>query len=257
MQRINRTLKLLERFDAEFLVEIETAYCDCRDVLNISSWFARLQELARALEKGFGTYRQVEDHVFELKIINHLFKAFDGCIVTYEPKGLQAQGKNCDVEIKYGNARYILEVKCFHPEWKKTEIPRKHIPENHLIAMDDEYYHTYQATRGHLIDVTRNTEEKIKNYGQPYTSVLAVPWGFHLNIEDFRDFVYIYRNFSYRQDDPLGPITMHNLTEPFNGTIDQFWVFPFPQESFSLEEGKVATVVAPFKRDDTEVTIQA
>jgi hypothetical protein len=191
IQEMKEILSRVERFHSQFLEELETAYSDCRDVTNISSWFARIDELTEALERGDGTYRQVEDHIVELKIVNYVLKSFPGCFIAYEPKGVRHQGKNCDLEIKYRNARYLLEVKCFHPEWKKAEIPTQYIAENNEVIMDGESYHTYQATRGHLIDVTRHTEEKIENYDRPFTSVLAAPDGFHLNIEDLRDFVFI------------------------------------------------------------------
>jgi hypothetical protein len=247
--------KRVERFHSLFLEELEAAYTDCQHVTNILSWFNRLDELTKALARGDGTYRQVEDHIFELKVANYLLKTFPGCVITYEPKGVRHEGKNCDLEIRFGSVRYLLEVKCFHPEWEKAKIPAQHIAENNEVIMDGESYHTYQATRGHLLDVTRHAEEKIENYNQPFTSVLAVPDGFHLNIEDLRDFVFIYRHGRPRPDDPLGPMTMHNLDQPFKGTIDQFWAFPFPQESFSLEPNSHATVVAPLMHHDTEVEL--
>jgi len=250
-------LNRVKRFDSQFLEELETAFNNCRNVTNILSWFARFDELTQALESGDGTYRRVEDHIFELKIANYFVKSFPGCFIAYEPKGVRQNGKNCDLEIKHGDARYLVEAKCFHPEWKKAEIPTQYIAENNEVIMDGESYHTYQATRGHLIDVTRHTEEKIENYDRPFTSVLAVPVGFHLNIEDFRDFVFIYRHGKPRPDDPLGPMTMHNLGQPFKGTIDQFWAFPFPQESFSLELDRKAAVVETFMHQDTEVTLLA
>lgn len=247
--------KRVERFHSGFLEEIEAAYRRCQDVVNISSWFSRLDELSRALEKGSAAYRQVEDHVFELKVVNYLLETFPGCVIAYEPPGISNHGKNCDLEVTYGSTRYLIEVKCFHPKWKKTVIPAEHIAENNKVIMNGESYHTYQATRGHLLDVTRHAERKLCNYARPFISVLAVPDGFHLNKEDFRDFVHIYRQDHPRADDPLGPMTMHNLGEPFEGLIDQFWAFPFPQLSFSLEAGEVATVVAPLKQHDSQVQL--
>src|SRR3990172_1378999 len=249
--------KRIERFHSQFLEELGAVYRDCKNVINISSWFNRLDQLTSVLERGDGTYRQVEDHVFELKIINYLLKSFPGCVITYEPKGVSWDGKDCDFEINYQDKCYLVEVKCFHPEWKKATIPEQHIAENNEVVMDGESYHTYQATRGHLLDVTRHTEQKLENYDGEFISVLAVPDGFHLNIEDFRDFVFIYRNGQPRPDDPLGPMTMHNLGSPFKGTIDQFWAFPFPQESFSLETDKEATVVASLMHHDKKLELRS
>ena len=67
--------------------------------------------------------------------------------------------------------------------------------------------------------------------------------------------MFIYRNGQPRPDDPLGPMTMHNLGSPFKGTIDQFWAFPFPQESFSLETDKEATVVASLMHHDKKLEL--
>jgi hypothetical protein len=121
--------------------------------------------------------------------------------------------------------------------------------------MNGESYHTYQATRGHLIDVTRHTEQKFENYVGDFISVLAVQDGFYLDVEDFRDFVFLYKNGFPRPDDPLGPMTLHNMSKPFKGIIDQFWAFPFPQESFDLEIDKEATIVEPLMHQDRKVEL--
>lgn len=247
--------KRIERFPLQFLKELNIVYQDCKNVPNIFSWFNRFDQLTKGLQKGNVTYRQVEDHIFELKIINYLLKSFPGCQITYEPKGVHREGKDCDLEINYQDKRYLLEVKCFHPEWKKTAIPKQHIARNNEVIMDGEMYHMYQATRGHLLDVTRHMEQKLENYKGEFISALAVPDGFHLNIEDFRDFVFIYRIGKPRPDDPLGPMTMYNLGEPFKGTIDQFWTFPFPQDSFALTTKKEVRVVAPLKSLDKNLEI--
>lgn len=239
------------------MTELAVAYQDCWNVGNIKSWLDRFDQLTDALDWGDSTYRQVEDHIFELKVINHLFKAFPGCKIIYEPKGTNKNGKDCDLEIMYKGQRYLVEIKSFHPEWKKakTEIPTEYIAENNTVIMDGASYHTFQATRGHVIDVTHHTEQKLENYEGAYISVLAVPDGFHLNIEDLRDFVFIYRNGYPRVDDPLGPMTIHNIKDPFKGTINQFWAFPFPQESFALDNGKEVTVVAPLIHNDEKLEL--
>ena len=252
---MEKIFKRMECFNAQFLEEIDNAYKSCQKVTNITSWFNRIDQLTGALERGDGTYQQVEDHVFELKVIHYLLISFPDCEITYEPKGVLPDGKDCDLEINSQGRRYLVEIKCFHPEWKKTDIPEKHIAENNKVVMDGESYHTYQATRGHLLDVTRHTEQKLENYDREFISVLAVPDSFHLDIEDFRDFVFIYRNGKPRPDDPLGPMTMHNLREPFKGTIDQFWSFPFPQEGFLLEADKEAKVVFPLVHHDKQLEI--
>lgn len=80
-----------------------------------------------------------------------------------------------------------------------------------------------------------------------------MPVGFHLEIEDLRDFVFIYRNGYPQVDDSLGPMTIHNMKNHFKGTINQFWAFPFPQDSFALENGKKVTVVAPLMHNDKKL----
>ncbi len=247
--------KRVERFHSQFLDELEAVYKDCSGVNNIQAWYNRLDQLSAALERGDGTYRQIEDHIFELKVINYLLKAFPGSEMTYEPKGIDASGKDCDLEVKYDEKRFLVEFKSFHPEWKSTPIPQEHIAENNNVIMDGECYHSYQATRGHLIDVTYHTEEKLENYDGEFISVLAVPDGFHLNIEDLRDFVFIYRNGTHRPDDPLGPMTLHNLKQPFKGSIDQFWAVPIPQDSFSLKKDEEVMVVKPLMHEDEKLEL--
>lgn len=247
--------KRVGRFHTHFLEELETVFNRCSSVSNVNIWYKKLDQLTRALEDEVGTYRQVEDHIFELKVINYLRNNFLRCKITYEPKGKKSQGKNCDVEVFYKDKRYLIEIKCFHPENKKQPIPQKYIAKNNVVIMDEGSYHSYQATRGHLMDVTYQAEEKIKNYDGEFISVLAVPDGFYLNIEELRNFVFIYRNGQPRPDDPLGDMTMHNIKRPFEQLINQFWAFPFPQEGFTLKSGKMATIVAPLRSQDTQLNL--
>lgn len=97
---MKKILKRIERFDLAFLDEIAAVYQDCVNVTNIPSWYNRLNKLTLALERGDGNYRQVEDHVLELKIINYLINTFPSCKITYEPKGILDKGKNCDIEVR-------------------------------------------------------------------------------------------------------------------------------------------------------------
>lgn len=247
--------KRVERFHTQFLDELETVYKDCADVKNIQVWYNRLDQLSAALERGDGTYRQIEDHIFELKVINYLLNNYPDSKMTYEPKGKNANGKDCDLEVEYDGKRYLVEFKSFHPEWKSTPIPQEYIAENNNVIMDGKSYHSYQATRGHLIDVTYHTEEKLENYDGDFISVLALPDGFHLSIEDLRDFVFIYRNGASRPDDPLGPMTLHNLKQPFKKSINQFWAIPIPQDSFSLKADKEVMVVKPLMHEDEKLEL--
>jgi hypothetical protein len=171
----------------------------------------------------------------------------------YEPPGRVANGRNVDLELCLDDERVLIEAKCFHPSDQEAEIPEAYIAPNNTVIMDPVTYHAFQATRGHLIDVTFETESKLANYDRPYTSVLAVPDGFHLGLEEFRDFVAIYRHGRPRPDDPLGTMTMHNLRGPFGGTIDQFWALPFPQESFDFRGDREPTIVAPTRNNDEQM----
>jgi hypothetical protein len=252
---VDEILKRVERFHSDFLEEIEAAYGACAAIVNIGRWHARLGQLTEALAAGTGSYRQVEDHIFELKVADYLRRTFPDAALRYEPQGQDAQGKNCDLEATRDGRRYLVEIKCFHPEWKPAPIPHEHVTENNLVVMDGESYHQYQAVRGHLVNVARHAEEKYENYDGSFTSVLAVPDGFHLNLEDLRDFVFIYRHGAHRLDDPLGKMTMHFLKQAFKGSINQFWAMPFPQESFAIHEGKAATVVAPLRGNDSALSL--
>lgn len=232
-----------------------SAYSACSNVNNIDAWFRRLDELTLSREHGTGTYRRIEDHIFELKVTHYLNSSFPGVALTYEPEGIHANGRNCDLAATRGGKRYLIEVKSFHPEHRRRTIPVERIAPNNNVVMDEESYHSYQATRGHLIDVVYETEAKIANYEPGAVTVLAVPDGFHLNGEDLRDFVFIYRNNRPRPDDPLGPMTMHNLRGTFLGAINEFWAMPFPQESFYCSGDEAPTVIAPLMHEDRPVAI--
>ena len=248
-------LNKLDKFPSKFRIEINDAYLNCECIKHISSWLVRFKKLTNGIENKSKVYRQLEDHIFELKVMNYLINSFPGCKIIYEPKGTVLKGKNCDLDIRYQNRRYLVEIKCFHPDQKSKSVPKKHISKGNIVLMDNDIYHSYQATRGHLLDITYQSEEKFKNYNGNFISVLAVPDGFYLDIEDFRDFVYIYRKNEPRADDPLGKMTMHEMSSSFEGIINQFWAFPFPQCSFSLKEGKDVKVVAPLSVDDIKLKL--
>jgi hypothetical protein len=245
----------IDRFQVSFLKEMASAYAACSNVKNLDAWYRRLDELTLALQRGAGTYRQIEDHIFELKVIHYVQATFTAVSLEYEPPGIDSKGRNCDLSANFKNQQYLIEIKAFHPESRERGIPVEYIAPNNSVVMDTVSYHSYQATRGHLVDVARAAEAKIANYQLGFKTVLAVPDGFYLNREDLRDFVFIYRNNRPRGDDPLGPMTMHNLEKPFSGTIGEFWAMPFPQQSFHCTGDRLATVIGPLLRDDRAVAI--
>lgn len=222
----------------------------CKDVIQFNSWLKRFDQLTKGIADKSVTYRQVEDHVFELKVICFLLETKDGVKITYEPRGIDPKGKNCDLLAETANYKYLIELKCTHPEMQDAKIPHQHITKNNNLYMSGAYYHLYQSARNHLMDFTRHTEQKIDNYDAGYKTVLAIAKGFHLNIEDLRDFVFIYRLNAHRPDDPLGDMTMYELNEPYKRTIDEFWALPFQQDGFGFNSGKKPTIVAPLKSGD-------
>lgn len=246
MEQLDRLI----RFPESFKDEIEAAIQKCKGVSHFNAWLKRFDQLTNGIANEAVTYRQVEDHVFELKVICFLLDTKDDVKITYEPKGIDPNGKDCDLLAETKNCKYLIELKCTHPEMRDGKIPREHITNNNKLFMSGGYYHLFQSVRGHLMDVTKHTEEKIDNYGKGYKTVLATINGFHLNIEDLRDFVFIYRLNAHRPDDPLGRMTMHNLKEPYKRTIDEFWALPFYQDSFDFKPDIKPTIVAPLKSGD-------
>jgi hypothetical protein len=252
---MDEIFKRINRFPPGFLNDIASAYAACSNVANIRKWFRRLDELTLGRELGNVTYRRIEDHIFELKVINYLNYSFPSIAMTYEPVGISTDGPNCDLEAKCVVNDYLIEIKSFHSERRCKQIPVERIAVNNIVVMDGESYHSYQATRGHLMDVVYETEEKLANYSGTHITVLAVPDGFYLNSEDIRAFVYIYRYNRPRPDDALGPMTMHNLCEAFAGSINEFWAMPFPQESFECPNDRRPTVIGALMTEDRPVAI--
>jgi len=78
----------------------------------------------------------------------------------------------------------------------------------------------------------------------------------YLHLEDYRDFVTIYRRGHYRLDDPLGKMTLHNLNGNFEGCISEFWGFPFEQVGFELQDGKKAVSVSLWQDKDEEIILK-
>jgi hypothetical protein len=225
----------------------------CASVKDIRQWIDRFDELTRAVEAGKGNYRQVEDHVFELKVINYINRGWPEFGIKYQPKGMNREGKNCDLAVVGNEFQYLIELKAFHPKSEEKLIPREYVQEGNILIMDGRIYHDYQAVRGHLIDVTFDTERKFANYEGNCVRVLGLSVGYYLSVEDLRDFVAIYKYGWPRLDDPLGAMTMHNLRYPFEGSIAEFWAFPFCQIGFSFEDGDAVVVVEAMKAGDRPI----
>ena len=243
--------KRISNFPEDYMKEVNTVYNSCSSVENILKWFNKFDLLSRAVENGTGTYRQLENHIFKLKAINIIHKISPDYQILYEPSGLNSDGKNFDLLIK-GKQSYLLELKSFQPEDRVTHIPHENITENNEIIMNSHTY-PYHATRVHLLDATYHIEEKIRNYDDEYINVMGVLSSFYLHLEDFRNFVAIYQNRTYRLHDPMGRMTLHFMDEEFTGNINEFWGFPFQQTSFSFEDGKTAISVAPVQYGDRDI----
>jgi len=247
-------LQRISNLPDEYLKEIEEVYTKSQSVQNIKQWFNALNKLSISVEDRKGKYRQVENLIFELKVINFINTINPESQIIYEPKGKDKNGKTCDLLVA-SNETYLIELKSFHPESRSTPIPYDYITENNELIMDGYSYHDFQAVRGHLVDETFDTEEKMENYDDSYTNVMGVLLGFYLNLEDLRDFITIYRSGHYRSDDPLGRMTIHNLRKTFKGSIDEFWGFPFYQTSFGLEKGIDAVIVSLSQGKDEKITL--
>ncbi|MBU2496170.1 MAG: hypothetical protein KJ935_06720 [Candidatus Omnitrophica bacterium] len=247
-------LARISNFPKDYLKEIEGIYAKCQSVNNILQWFNSLNILSISVASGKGSYRQVENLIFELKVINFIKSINPECLITYEPRGKDKKGKSCDLLIE-AQKKYLIELKSFHPSRKCAPIPYDHITENNELIMDGYCYHDLQAVRGHLLDETLDTEKKIKNYEGKYINVMGLLLGYYLHLEDLRDFVTIYRKGHYRFDDPLGKMTLHNLKGNFKGFIDEFWCFPFIQVGFELQKGKKAVSVSLIQGNDREIEI--
>ncbi len=241
------------RFPDGFINQVGRALDCCASIKNIRQWIERFDELTRAVQVGNVSYRQVEDHIFELKVINYIHEEWPELDITYQPAGGEREGKNCDIAVSGLEFPYFIELKSFHPDSRQRNIPHEHVAPDNVLIMDSQTYHEYQAVRGHLIDIALETEDKFRNYGGEFISVLGLSVGFYLSVEDMRDFVAIYRHGRPRPDDPLGKMTMYNLKTPFAGSIREFWAFPFYQTSFAFEEGDHPVVVAPLKSADRPI----
>lgn len=242
------------RLPMDFIDEVDFVFNKLQSVHNISRWLKKFDSLSHAIENGNGKYKDIENHIFELKVINHIRQLNPDANITYEPIGKDQQGKNCDLLVE-ANYSYLIELKSFKPDTKVTPIPYKHITEGNELIMDGCSYHNRQSVQGHLIDVTYDTEEKIENYEDGHIPILGVHIGFYLHIESLRDFITIYRTGKYRYDDGFGKMTVFNAKEKFKGIIQEFWGFPFEQVSFSLEHGEKALSVSLKPSMDKEVNI--
>lgn len=178
-------------FDVEFLEQIESKISKCKAVVGIDKWTRRLEQLSAALEQGNGTYRQIEDHLFELKVIARLVRTRHAKNITYEPRPLDAGGPNCDLAFETDDQTYLLELKCIHPEWVNQDVRHEHIAPNNLVVMDGPAYHIYEAGRDKLISHSTAAEGKFANYPPGQRTVLVLLTGFHVDLEDVRDFVFI------------------------------------------------------------------
>ena len=123
--------------------------------------------------------------------------------------------------------------------------------------MDEENYHDYQAVRGHLIDETFDTEQKIKNYLHVDKHIIVLALNYYLGLEGLRDFVTQYKN-KERCDDPLSKMAKFEIQKKkikLIGNIDEFWGFPF--NNWKLEQNIPPVIVMPHgdKHGDKKIDI--
>ncbi len=88
-----------------------------------------------AVEREKVTYRLLENHIFELKVINYIQNIWPESQIVYEPQGINKDSKNCDLLVQKNN-KYLIELKSFHPQHKPTPIPYDHITKGNEIIMD-------------------------------------------------------------------------------------------------------------------------
>lgn len=212
-------------------------------VKNGQAWVRRFREIVSAVDAGNAEHRQLDNHLFELQALCYLV-GLDKGAVTYEPKG-DRPGKNCDVLIDVAGTKIYVELKAFHPTDKSKPIPFEYITPQNVLDMDPILYHQFQATRARLLDLAFDVEAKLDAYTSPKRGVMAVLLGYYLDLEDFRDFVAVYRG-APRSDDPLALISKHQLRDrSYRGTIDEFWGLPFVQLGCGFQPGQAAVKVAP------------
>jgi hypothetical protein len=245
-----KAIRRLPRFDVVFLERMAIEFDACKAVTNIGRWMDKFEQLSAAIERGDGKYRQIQDHLFELQVISRLVRLGQAHDIVYEPSPMNPKGPNCDLAAEIDGNRYLIELKCIHPNWQDKSIPGDHIATNNMVIMDGPSYHGYEAGRDKLIEHSRAAERKFANYKKGYRCVLGLLVGFHLDVESLRDFVFIYRHGLARPDDFLGKMTLHALDRlgKFSGGVDEFWSLPFESEDFSLAGQPLS--VGPLSRDD-------
>jgi hypothetical protein len=220
-------------------------------VTNGGRWVRRFEEICLAVDAGTEQHRRLDNHLFELKAMSHFVDLGIGKL-TYEPEG-RPGGKNCDVLIETAQERVLVELKAFHPTEKSKAIPYKYITPGNVLDMDPDLYHQFQSTRGHLLDVAFDVEDKLDSYPDPKRGVMAVLVDFYLGLEDYRDFVAVYRGCP-RLDDPLATMSQHALrARTYKRSIDEFWSLPFDQFGCDFKPGSAALVVEPQEDQDRPI----
>src|SRR5262249_14548758 len=126
-------LSRIPKFATEFLREIFLNYAASRKVENISGGLRKIDNLTQTVKEGAGKYRQVEDHVFELKVISYIRDKAHASRIIYEPTGIDESGKRCDLIVRTDQKQYLIELKSFHPDDRETEIPTQHVAKNNVI----------------------------------------------------------------------------------------------------------------------------
>jgi hypothetical protein len=82
--KIKNSLQRLSHFPDGYLKDIEEVYTKCESVENINRWLNSLKTLSMSVEDGKGKYRQVENLIFELKVINFIKAINPKCHIIYE-----------------------------------------------------------------------------------------------------------------------------------------------------------------------------
>lgn len=239
--KIANLLRDATEFPDNYIVEVAQHRSLLKGIDGARAWTSRLLRILRGSSGQL--HRDVEAHLFELKVMCWIARNRAESDMRYEPEGIDPQGKRVDLLVG-GKQSWLLELKTFRPDDYSGTIPLDHVPRRNILLMSGDEYHRFQAVRGHLIDEVLDFESKASNYARGPRLAFGVLCDFYLPLEKYRDFVAFYMTGRGAPHDALGIMAAHKMTSQhafFSRTISAFWAFRFPKLSFEAEWVKCVT----------------
>ena len=235
-EAIDRLL-LVDDIPKVFLKSILRESEHLKDVTQGERWCKRFCDLTRRVASVENWDRQVEDHVFELKVISFISDVLGPASWKLEYESQPTHGvKNVDLKLDINGRSYLIEVKCVHPPFWSEKGTATSTLDRPIIP--NEINDVTVRSRKRLIERVSDAEAKMASYEiDESLKILAISVNAQLRVFELETFAQYYYTGEFSLEDELADQTRRYVKDQgiaFAHSLDAFWSFRY-QSNLSIE----------------------